>query len=305
MQRLGLCCLFRKAPISFHTTTAAHIQQMIKKGEDPHNYLSEIIVANCSSLLEAVKYCATCGIGSFRITSRLFPLYTHPEYGYQIDDLKKRVPILKKLRLVKKTAQEKNIRLTFHPDQFVVLNSPAESVVSKSIQELEYHGFMARLVGADVINLHAGGGYGNKTEALKRFMDTFDRLSSPVQERLTLENDDKVFVPSDLIPVCQALRIPFVYDVHHHRCHKDDLSIEEATVQALKTWSREPLFHISSPKNGWGNPSPHQHADFINYSDVPLCWKEIDPLTVEVEAKAKESAVMQLRENLLQDGWKL
>ena len=299
MQRLGLCCLFKREPIRFRTTTAAYIQRLATKGENPLHYISEIIFENCLNLLKAVNFCAEHGIGSFRITSRLFPLYTHPECGYEIDDLENRVSILKKLRLVKKLAQEKNIRLTFHPDQFVVLSSPSEDVVKKSIQELEYHGFMSRLVGADVINLHAGGGYGNKHQALLRFKQNFKSLSHTVQERLTLENDDKVYSPVDILPLCQELKIPFVYDVHHHRCLKDSLSIEQASEHAIKTWNREPLFHISSPKD---RDSPHLHADFIDPKDMPACWKKIDPLTIEVEAKAKEVAVMQLRKALVKLG---
>ena len=305
MQRLGLCCLFLKAPIKFRTTTAAYIQRLLTKGENHLAYIAELIFENCLNLLQAVKFCAENGIGSFRITSRLFPLYTHPEYGYLIDNLENRILILKKLRLVKKLAQERNIRLIFHPDQFVVLNSPSEEVVRKSIEELEYHGFMARLVGADVINLHAGGRYGNKAQALLRFKQNFNRLSRAVRERLTLENDDKVYSPVDILPLCEALNIPFVYDVHHHRCLKDSLSIEEASEQALKTWNREPLFHISSPKGGWRTSFSRLHADFIDPQDMPECWKKIDPLTIEVEAKSKEEAVKVLRKALVTLQWKL
>lgn len=87
--------------------------------------------------------------------------------------------------------------------------------------------------------------------------------------------------------------MPLVYDVHHHRCLPDGLSIAAATERARKTWKSEPLFHISSPLHGWEGPKPERHHDYINPADFPKVWLGW-PLTVEVEAKAKELAVAQL-----------
>jgi UV DNA damage endonuclease len=305
MQRLGLCCVFQKAPISFRSTTASSIEHRIRRGENTSDYLSELILSNISSLHAAILFCSAHNIGSFRINSRFFPLYTHPQFGYQLDDLPKRVDLLKYLRKVKSEASRRHIRLTFHPDQFVVLNSPFDDVVEGSIKELEYHGFMARLLGADVITLHGGGGYGHKAQSLLRLQKNFTLLSHNVQERLALENDDKVFTPEDLLPLCHDLNIPLVYDVHHHRCLPDSFTIEEATARALQTWNREPLFHVSSPKEGWTAKNLYRHAEYINPTDIPSCWAPIDPLTIEVEAKAKELAVIKLCSHLRAHGWNI
>ena len=86
-------------------------------------------------------------------------------------------------------------------------------------------------------------------------------------------------------------------DVHHHRCNPDTLSEEEATQRALATWSREPLFHISSPLHGWKGSQRSPHHDYINIRDFPVFWDGLD-VTVEVEAKAKELAVKKLMEAL-------
>ena len=138
----------------------------------------------------------------------------------------------------------------------MVLNSPREDVVASSIAELEYQAEVAEWVEADSINIHAGGAYGDKPAALQRFAACLGRLSRRIRERLTVENDDKVFTPSDLLPICKTEGLPLVYDVHHHRCNSDALSVEQATRQAIRTWNREPLFHISSPLAGWGQPQP-------------------------------------------------
>jgi UV DNA damage endonuclease len=166
-----------------------------------------------------------------------------------------------------------------------------------SIRELEYQAEVAEWVEADVINIHGGGAYGDKQKALADFARSFDRLSPQVRSRLTVENDDKTYTPADLLPLCRTIGIPLVYDVHHHRCHADELSIEDATKLATATWNREPLFHISSPLEGWDGAKPERHHDFIDIRDFPKCWRRKE-ITVEVEAKAKEVAVAKLRNEL-------
>lgn len=225
------------------------------------------------------------------------PLRTHPKHGYQISELPDVSEILSVLEKCRLLASRKNIRTTFHPDQFVVLNSPRPEVVASSIGELEHHGEMAELVGADVINVHAGGVYGDKETALERLASGINRLSARVRNRLTLENDDKCYTPLDLLPLCWREQTPLVYDVHHHRCFPDGFTIREATEMAITTWNREPLFHISSPIFGWKGQTPERHHDFVDAGDFPAEWQGLQ-ITVEIEAKAKELAVMRLIDEL-------
>jgi len=290
--RFGLCCLFLEEDIKFKTTTFKYFSKLEK--QEKLKKLDIIILQNVKSVYSAIEFCVENQIFSFRITSTLLPLYTHSECRYAIDDLPSSDEIFSILKKCKNFSQKNNVRLVFHPDQFVVLNSPREDVVEKSIEDLIYHAYLADLLGADVINIHGGGVYGDKPEALKRLRKTISQLPSNISSRLTLENDDKSYTPSDLLPVCEELAIPLVYDVHHHRCLKDDLTEEEASKKAYATWNREPLFHLSSPKEGWKGPKPSRHHDYIDIEDFPSFWKKMLPLTVEIEAKAKECAVKKL-----------
>jgi UV DNA damage endonuclease len=117
-----------------------------------------------------------------------------------------------------------------------------------------------------------------------------------------MENDDRVFTPQDLLPLCMETNIPLVYDVHHHRCLQDGTSVAKTTELALQTWNREPLFHLSSPLNGWKGKSVHKHHDYIDPKDFPECWMNMD-ITVEIEAKAKELAVLKLKKHLDSHGY--
>jgi len=302
--RFGLCCLFKEEKISFRTTTAKVLAAMLRP--EQLLKLSGICRSNAESLLQAVHTVDSFGIGAFRIMSPLFPRMTHPDVGYKLDDLPDGEVIRRQLGDVRSFASLHDIRLSFHPDQFVVLSSPHPAVVANSIRELEYQGWLAEAVGADVINLHAGGVYGDKVSALQRFCRVFADLPQSVRNRLTLENDDVSYTVSDLLPVCEILSIPLVYDVHHHRCKPDGLSVEEATRLAAATWQRlgrEQYCHLSSPRAGWGGGDAKPHADYIDPADMPSCWRELN-MTVDIEAKAKELAVLRVMNNFKNGGGK-
>jgi len=295
MLRLGLCCKFEKEPIKFLTTTALAAGKLSPAARGVK--LAGLCLANALALERALEYCAANGIGCFRVNSQVLPLKTHPEAGYEVRDLPGGPEIAAAFKKCGALARRLGLRLTFHPDQFILLSSAGAAIRDASVKELEYQAEVAGWIGADVINIHGGGGYGDKPAALARVGAALDQLSPAVRSRLVFENDDRVYTPADLLPFCEARGLPFVYDVHHHRCLPDGLSVEAVTARALKTWNREPLFHLSSPREGWNGPTPRLHADHIDIKDLPACWRGLD-LTIEVEAKAKELAIKRLRAHL-------
>ena len=271
------------------------------KWRDALAKLSRLCLENADALMASLHFCAANGIGCFRINSQILPIKTHPTCGYEVDDLPEGDEIIRRFKECGRFARKHKLRTCFHPDQFVVLNSPRPDVVEKSVQELEYQAEVAKWVGADVVNIHGGGAFGDKQKALADFARNLKLLSHRVRSRLTVENDDKMFTPADLLPVCRAEGFPLVYDVHHHRCNPDGMSVEQSTRKAVATWNREPMFHISSPIEGWKGPKPERHHDFIDVEDFPACWQR-KKITVEVEAKAKEVAVLKLKKELEQQG---
>jgi len=289
-----LCCLFLEEPILFRTTTARALMQLPRRQQ--RTKISEICLHNVQTLFRAVEAVHRMGIGAFRIQSGLFPRRTHPEVGYEPDQLPDAAEIGRFLIQVGAFARKQDIRLSFHPDQFVVLNAPDAGVVARSVAELEYQAAIAEVVGADVITLHGGGVHGDKASALDRLAENVSRLPGPVRARLAFENDDLRYTVADLAPLCSTMKTPLVYDVHHHRCNPDGLSVAEATAAAVNTWSRlkrEPYFHISSPRDTWAAGNPRPHADYLNPADIPAEWQTLDRYTVDVEAKAKERAVLK------------
>jgi UV DNA damage endonuclease len=302
MLRLGLCCLFNQAPIRFRSATAKFVRPLDRPAQLVK--LSELCLDNARSLVAAVEEVYRLGFGSFRVSSPLLPLYTHPEVGYRLEELPDAREITATLRSVKALKEKYLLRFSFHPDQFTLLSSPRPEVTAASLKELDYQVMLAELIDADVINIHGGGVYGDKQSALSRLVKEISALPEPIRIRLTLENDDRSYTVEDLLPVCEELDIPLVYDVHHHRCNPDGLTVAAATKACMRSWrrlGREPYFHLSSPKHSW-NGKPGPHADFIDIADFPAEWHGLDA-TIDVEAKAKELALLQLRKELSLPPW--
>jgi UV DNA damage endonuclease len=294
--RWGLCCQFLDSPIKFRTATHGYVATLTPKKR--RGYLADIADSNAIALAAAVERCHELGIGAFRITSQILPLATHPLSGYNLEQLDPSGGLAGAYAWAGALAKAYDIRLSLHPDQFVVLNSEREPVVQSAVRELELHGEVAEMVGADVIVVHGGGAIGGVPAALDRLERGMALLQPRTRDRLVLENDDRCFTPSALLPLCERSGVPLVYDVHHHRCFGDGLSVEEATELALRTWGgREAYAHLSSPKGGWQAANVRAHADYIDPADFPDAWRG-RTMTIDVEAKAKERAVLAAKEAL-------
>lgn len=293
--RWGLCCQFTDALPRFRQATATYVQRLAPGLQ--REYLADVVAANAIALLHAIERCAELGIGAFRISSQFVPLATHPVVGFRVHDLPNAPAVLAAYAAARELAQLRDVRLSFHPDQFVVLGSARGDVVGSSIREMDHHGEIAALLGADTICLHGGGLVGGAEAAGARLLDGILRVGDAARTRLALENDDRVWSPAALLPLCDRAGVPFIYDVHHHRCLADGTSIADVTAASIATWDRagrEPYFHLSSPRDGWAAKDRRPHADFIDPADFPEEWEGVHA-TVDLEAKAKEQAIHHLK----------
>ncbi len=127
--------------------------------------LAELSLGNADALLASLQFCASHGIGAFRINSQILPVKTHPTVGYDVAELPGSQDIIARFKECGAFARAHNVRLSFHPDQFVVLNSPNPRTLAHSLAELNYQSEVAEWVGADTINIHGGGAYGDKASA--------------------------------------------------------------------------------------------------------------------------------------------
>lgn len=150
-----------------------------------------------------------------RITSDMLSFYTHDDYKMFWKD-----PYVQNLlehwfAPLGETARANDVRLSFHPDQFVVLASDRPEVVNKSIEEFEYHVDMARWMGfgkrfQDIkINVHISGRTGPQG-----IRAAYTRLSPEARNSLTIENEEMTHGLDDCLSISDIC--PIVLDIHHH-----------------------------------------------------------------------------------------
>lgn len=272
-------------------------------GATAFGFYERIIGDNLTTLARVLEWCASEGIHAFRIGSDLWPRATHPLVTPWVDQLFDRDDTRAAFAQVRTLAAAHDIRLSEHPDQFLVGNSLRPEVVNSTITELEWRGRLGEALGLDVICLHVGSGAPDRESALWRWEAALARLPDSVLTRLAFENDDRVFTPEQILPASMAWGLPLIYDAHHHRVHRDSLSEDEATEFCIASWgAREPYFHLSSPRAGWDAGDGRPHHDLIDPDDWPDAWTALMEagvrFTVDIEAKAKEQAVFALRRAL-------
>lgn len=176
--------------------------------------LAEAIGANLSALEAVVRYCGANGIRLFRVGSDVIPFGSSPanrlDWAHAFGE---------RLAAIGELAAENRVRLSMHPGQYTVLNSPDDDVVRRAVADLAYHAAFLDALGTGAeakVVLHVGGAYGDKEAALKRFVARCRELDAGVRRRLVVENDDRLFTAEDALAASEACGIPMVLDVLHH-----------------------------------------------------------------------------------------
>ncbi|BGP14220.1 hypothetical protein JCM10213_005888 [Rhodosporidiobolus nylandii] len=291
--RLGYACLntiLRKQKPPVFCSRTCRIDT-IKKEDKGMPYLKELGRQNMEDLTKLIEWNAAHHIYFMRMSSEMFPFAAHPDYQYSLEYAE---PELKKAG---ETANRLGVRLTTHPGQFTQLGSPRRQVVENAYRDLEYHNEMMDRMGLgkdSVMIIHGGGVYGDKEAAIKRFKENYKELSQGAKNRLVLENDEICFNVDDLLPICEELNIPLVFDYHHDWIYPSSQTPTELLPRILATWSRKgikPKFHLSEPRKGAETVMEKRaHADRCQRLPVPLP----DDIDLMIEAKDKEQAVFHL-----------
>jgi UV DNA damage endonuclease len=262
------------------------------------------------------------GLRMFRLSSATVPYGTHPDlpqydYRRQIEECEE------ELAALGARAREAGVRLSTHPGQYTVLNAADREVAAKARADLEQDALLLDALGAGdeaVVVIHVGGAYGDRGAALYRFSRSFELLSERARRRVVVEHDERLFSLADAIGLHERHGMRVVYDHHHHRCNPAP-GLEEpaaAIAAAYATWPDgvRPKVHLSSPRTELRlvrraprdrgrvravpvPPTIEQHADFATPWDLAeLLDAAPGPVDVMVEAKAKDLAVLWLRDQL-------
>jgi UV DNA damage endonuclease len=285
---LGYACINMSLGKKVTTNRTMIKRTFLEKGLD---YVSDCVIQNVADLERIIEWNEQNGIKMYRMSSDMMPWATE----YQFEQLKDWNEISIILKRCGEKATKYGQRLSFHPGPFNVLVSPKEAVVQNTINDLEVHGRLMDALGLsktpyNKINIHCNGVYGDKQSAMDRFIDNFKLLSDSVKSRLTIENDDKASMYSvkDLMYIHNAIKIPIVFDYHHHTFNTGNLSEQDALELAMSTWPKgiTPAVHYSESKMG---SKPQAHSDFVER--IPETYGNI--VDIMVEAKQKDLAILK------------
>lgn len=291
---LGYCCINLSLKDSGVSTNRSMIKRtFLEKGKD---YAGELASLNLDDLLKILRWNVKSGISIYRMSSDIFPWMSE----YRFEDLKNFKKLEAQLQNLGNYIKSNGIRVSFHPGQFDVLASPSESIVQKTIYDLDQHARIMDLMDlpadhSSALNIHIGGSYGDKERALITFCKNFERLSPSTKSRLVVENDDKAtqYGVSDLYEgVYKKIGCPITFDHFHHLFCSNGLSGHDAAHLAASTWgSITPLQHYSSSRMIHEDKSvvERSHADYI-YEPIQSYGIKAD---VELEAKAKDLALLK------------
>ena len=294
--RVGYACLALGVPEGRLTTCAA-------KAATPAR-LREIIAQNLEALLALVLYNAENGIRLFRISSDLIPFGSSPVNTLRWEE--EFAPVF--ARIGTEIART-GLRVSMHPGQYTVLNSPDPAVAARAAEDLRYHEKVLSLLGAGrdaKLILHVGGVYGDKRAAMRRFCENWEKLDENVRRRLALENDERCYHIGDVLELSGALGIPVVFDCLHHALNPPPVHRPEADGVRLcaRTWrpgdGRQKI-HYSQQSPG-GRPGAHSStiriAPFLGFCG-PLREMELD---VMLEVKDKNRSAVKCAGTLADAG---
>ncbi|RAZ69752.1 UV DNA damage repair endonuclease UvsE [Planococcus maitriensis] len=280
--RLGYACMNTELKTVFRTLRLATAE---KEGTGK---IKELTIQNMETTLEVIRWNLEQGILFYRASSSIVPLSTHPINDWRWWEDEDFLAIASEIR---RLVNEHGMRVSVHPGQYTVLNSPKAEVVRKSIEDLEYHDKLIQLLGGTDIILHTGGAYGDKETAKRRFAENYLALSDSIRQRLRLENDDKTFTLRDVLDVHAMCKVPICFDIHHHNCNNDGEPVDFSEIMATWEGSGRPKIHISTGREGF---TDLRHHDLISEEDFSELLKLVEGYEVDImfEAKLKEQAVL-------------
>ncbi|WP_207100508.1 UV DNA damage repair endonuclease UvsE [Paracoccus shandongensis] len=202
--------------------------------------------------LDAIlDYMVQVGIDMYRMSSDLAPYATHPDMP-QFHAMVAESDA--DLAALGRKARGLDMRLSFHPSQFVLLNSPDPALTAKSIWDLASQAEMLDRMGMGpegVLVTHVGGVYDDREASRARWIEGYNQCPDHVRRRLVLENDDIRFSAADVLWIHDRCGVPLIFDYQHFWClNPEGLALRPTLERFVRSWPDgvRPKIHFSSPR---------------------------------------------------------
>ncbi len=254
--------------------------------------LQETVAANLECLERILLWNVEHGIGFFRITSDLVPFASHRVCRFNWAH-----HFRSRFRSLGRFVQQHGMRISMHPDQFVLLNALDRRIVESSIRELQYHCQILDLMRLPLtakVQIHLGGVYRDKAASKARFVERYRKLPTTMRRRLVIENDDRTYTVADCLEISRATTAPVLFDVFHHKVNNSGETVAEALRACARTWRRTDgvlMVDYSSQEPGqrWG-----RHAEHIDLADFRRFLGAVHGMDLDImlEIKDKEASAL-------------
>ena len=255
--------------------------------------LRSTIENNLDCLQRILQFNIKHDILYFRITSDLVPFASHPVCRFDWQS-----HFRDKFAEIGNYINRHKIRISMHPGQYTVLNSPDALVVERSKKELLYHQQVLDALGIDAsakIQIHIGGVYDDKPAGMIRFIDVYNSLEEETRKRLVIENDDLRYTLHDCMNVYEKTGIPVLFDIFHHELNSSGESIGNAFNVFTRTWNKEDGIPMIDYSSGDEAGKRIKHAGSIDIDLFQRLLKQTAKFDFDImlEIKDKEQSALK------------
>lgn len=255
--------------------------------------LYQTLSKNLACLQEILDFNVRQGLHFFRISSQLVPFASHPVCTYDWGKEFKNT-----FQQIGNYMKKHDLRISMHPDQFVLINSPSEEIFERSVAELAYHAKVLDLLELDSshkIQIHVGGAYGDKEASIRRFIQRYALLPVPVRKRLVIENDDRLFSVQDCLKISKATHIPILLDTFHHEILHNSEDFRTIFKEVAKTWQNKDGLMVIDYSSQDPGKRKGNHIFSIDLKHFENFLKQVLGLDFDImlEIKDKEKSALQ------------